>query len=84
MEAFADGRRPADAVEEFGLEESGDAECWRGKGDAEGGIGADQEVLEVDVSSEDKRVLRVDLRFGKLLVVVQTNLDSLLATEEDL
>jgi len=37
--------RSADAVEEFGLEEARDAEGGRGEGYAEGGIGADEEVL---------------------------------------
>ncbi len=35
----------ADALEEFGLQEARDAEGGGGEGDAEGGVGADEEVL---------------------------------------
>ena len=49
-EAFADVLGAADAVEEFGLEEAQDAEGGGGEGYAEGGVGADEEVLFVSVS----------------------------------
>jgi len=35
----------ADAVEELGLEQAGDAKGRGGEGYAEGGVGADEEVL---------------------------------------
>lgn len=44
-QAFADMLGAADAVEEFGLQEAGNAKGGRGKGYAEGGVGADEEVL---------------------------------------
>ena len=40
----------ADAVEEFCLEQAGDAQGGGGEGYAEGGVGADEEVLLVFVS----------------------------------
>lgn len=44
-EAFAHVLRPADAVEEFRLQEAGDPESGGGEGYAQGGVGADEEVL---------------------------------------
>ena len=44
-EAFAYAFGTADAFEEFGLQEAGDAEGGGGEGYAEGGVGADEEVL---------------------------------------
>lgn len=41
----ADAGGAADAVEEFGLEEAGNAEGWGGERYAEGGVGADEQVL---------------------------------------
>ena len=45
QQAFADVLRAADAVEEFGLQQARDAQGGGGEGYAEGGIGADEEVL---------------------------------------
>lgn len=45
-DAVADVGGAADAVEEFGLEEARDAQGGGGEGDTEGGVGADEEVLE--------------------------------------
>lgn len=44
-EAFADAFGAADAFEEFGLEEAGDAERGRCECYAKGRVGADEEVL---------------------------------------
>lgn len=43
--AVADMSGPADAREEGGLEEAWDAECGGDEDDAEGGVGADEQVL---------------------------------------
>lgn len=44
----------ADAVEEFGLQKTGDAEGGRGESYAKGGVGANEEVLIVCVSGVEK------------------------------
>lgn len=44
-DAVADVGGAADAVEEFGLQQARDAEGGGGEGDAEGGVGPDEEVL---------------------------------------
>ena len=45
-------RGAADAVEEFRLEEAGDAEGGGGEGDAEGGVGSYEEVLDDKIVSK--------------------------------
>lgn len=42
---FADMRWAADTGKEGGLKEAGDTEGWRDEDDAQGGVGADEEVL---------------------------------------
>ena len=50
-DAFADVGGPADAVEEFGLEETRYSQGGRGECDAEGGKGSDEKILQSALAS---------------------------------